>query len=83
MGGRDRGRPSRMRRPRRRVCMFCAEKIKDINYKDVDRLRQFVSDRGKILARRQSGACAKHQRAVTRAIKRAREIALLPFVAGR
>jgi small subunit ribosomal protein S18 len=63
--------------------MFCAEKIKDINYKDVDRLRQFISDRGKILARRQSGACAKHQRAVTRAIKRAREIALLPFVAGR
>jgi small subunit ribosomal protein S18 len=61
--------------------MFCADKVGHIDYKNVDQLRNFLSDRAKILARRQTGTCAKHQRAMTRAIKRAREIALLPFTA--
>lgn len=67
--------------PRRKVCYFCSEKSSDIDYKDVDLLRRFVSDRGKIRPRRQTGACAKHQRQMTVAIKRARHMALLPFVA--
>lgn len=71
-----------MRRARRKVCAFCVDKVEDIDYKDVNRLRNFMSDRGKILPRRQTGNCAKHQRAMTRAVKRAREIALLPFVAA-
>jgi small subunit ribosomal protein S18 len=62
--------------------MFCVDKITHIDYKNVDQLRNFLSDRAKIMARRQTGTCAKHQRAMTRAVKRAREIALLPFVAG-
>ena len=69
-----------MRRPRRKVCRLCVDKVTHIDYKNVDQLRNFMSDRGKILARRQTGTCARHQRAMTRAIKRAREIALLPFV---
>ncbi|MBR6740517.1 MAG: 30S ribosomal protein S18 [Clostridia bacterium] len=70
-------------RPRRRkkVCAFCADKIFDIDYKDVSRLRRFTSERGKILPRRMTGTCAKHQRQLTEAIKRARQIALLPYVA--
>ncbi len=67
--------------PRRKVCYFCSEKSAGIDYKDVDLLRRFVSDRGKIRPRRQTGACAKHQRQLTMAIKRARHMALLPFVA--
>jgi len=73
--------PSKFRRPRRKVCAFCVDKIEFIDYKQVGRLRRFVSDRGKILPRRTSGNCASHQRALTRAIKRARQIALLPFTA--
>ena len=73
--------PGKFRRVRRRVCAFCADKIDYIDYKQVSRLRRFVSDRGKIMSRRQTGNCASHQRAVTHAIKRAREIALLPFTA--
>ena len=73
---RDRG-----RRPRRKVCSFCVEKVDHIDYKDVAKLRRFVTERGKILPRRISGNCAKHQRQVTVAIKRARNIALLPFTA--
>ncbi|MBV8151087.1 MAG: 30S ribosomal protein S18 [Candidatus Eremiobacteraeota bacterium] len=69
------------RRPKRKVCNFCADKVSDINYKDGTRLRKYVSERGKILPRRISGNCAKHQRALTVAVKRARIIALLPFVA--
>jgi len=69
------------RRPKRKVCAFCVEKTEMIDYKNVTRLRRFISDRGKILPRRQSGNCARHQRVLTRAIKRAREIALLPFTA--
>jgi small subunit ribosomal protein S18 len=69
------------RKPKRKVCSFCVDKIADVNYKDVTRLRRFVSERGKILPRRISGNCAKHQRALTVAVKRARFIAFLPFVA--
>ena len=68
---------------RRKVCQFCADKDKKIDYKDVAKLRKYVSERGKILPRRITGNCAKHQRAltvaVTTAIKRARVVALLPF----
>lgn len=64
---------------RKRVCRFCADKDISIDYKDSQALRYFVTDRGKIVPRRTSGACAKHQRAITTAIKRARIIALLPF----
>lgn len=71
----------RMRRSRRRVCSFCVDKVDHIDYKDVARLRKFVSERGKILPRRISGNCAKHQRQLTVAIKRARHIALLPYTA--
>lgn len=70
----------RFRRPGRKPCRFCAEKVVQIDYKDVNRLKGFVSERGKILPRRMTGTCARHQRALTRAIKRARNIALLPFM---
>ena len=73
---RDRG-----RRSRRKVCTFCVDKVDVIVYKDVAKLRRFITERGKILPRRISGNCAKHQRQVTLAIKRARNIALLPFTA--
>ena len=64
---------------RRKVCKFCADKIDDINYKDVKLLTGFVPERGKVLPRRISGTCAKHQRALRIAIVRARQIALLPY----
>ena len=67
------------RRPKRKVCSFCAEKATFIDYKDVNRLRRFVTERGKILPRRVSGNCARHQRVLAVAIKRARELALLPY----
>lgn len=67
------------RRPKKKVCSFCSDKIESIDYKDVSKLRKYVSERGKILPRRISGNCAKHQRELTMAIKRARNIALLPF----
>ncbi len=67
-------------RRRKKVCLFCEDKIDHIDYKDTARLRKFVSERGKILPRRISGACAKHQRQLTVAIKRARVIALLPYI---
>ena len=67
------------RRPRRKVCQFCADKVEAIDYKDVARLRKYVSERAKILPRRTTGTCAKHQRELTTAIKRARQIALLPY----
>jgi small subunit ribosomal protein S18 len=66
---------------RRKVCKFCADKIDDINYKDVKLLTGFVPERGKVLPRRISGTCAKHQRALRIAIVRARQIALLPYAA--
>ena len=68
-------------RKRRKVCSFCVDKVEHIDYKDVAKLRRFITERGKILPRRISGNCAKHQRQVTVAIKRARNIALLPFTA--
>jgi len=69
------------RRPKRKVCNFCVDKIAEINYKDVARLRKYISERGKILPRRISGNCARHQRLLTVSIKQARFIAFLPFVA--
>ena len=89
-GGRGRGGEKKggdkqggQRRPmfrRRKVCKFCADKIDDINYKDVKLIGPFVPERGKILPRRISGTCAMHQRKLQTAIKRARQIALLPYV---
>ena len=77
---RDAQKPFRANRKRKKVCLFCAEKIDYIDYKDVARLRKFTSERAKILPRRISGTCAKHQRQLTVAIKRARHIALLPYI---
>lgn len=71
----------RTRRPRKRVCSFCVDKVESIDYKETGRLRKFLTERGKILPRRISGNCAKHQRQMTIAIKRARNVALLPFSA--
>ena len=79
-GGR-RGPGGRMRRPRRKICAFCVDKVKKIDYKGHQRLRDFVSDRGKILKSRMTGTCMKHQRKLAEAVKRARQVALLPFVA--
>ncbi len=73
--------PGRFRRARRKVCAFCVDKVKRIDYKDHQRLRDFVSDRGKILKSRMTGTCMRHQRKLAVAIKRARQVALLPFVA--
>ncbi len=64
---------------RRKVCQFCADKTKEIDYKDVDTLKKYVTERGKILPKRITGTCAMHQREVTKAIKRARIVALLPY----
>ncbi len=68
--------------PKRRVCLFCRDKVEDIDYKDPVRLRPYVSDRGKIAPRRKTGTCAKHQRLLTVSIKRARHLALLPYVSA-
>jgi small subunit ribosomal protein S18 len=78
-GGRPRGRGRYI--PRRKVCQFCVDKIAYIDYKEPARLRRYVSDRGKIEPRRKTGTCAKHQRALSTALKRARHLALLPFTA--
>ncbi len=67
-------------RKKKKVCAFCADKIEHIDYKDVPRLRKFISERAKILPRRITGTCAKHQRQLTTAIKRARHIAILPYI---
>ena len=72
---------SRSRRPKRKVCVFCADKVDYIDYKDVAKLRRYITERAKILPRRISGCCAKHQRELTVAIKRARYMALLPYSA--
>src|SRR5579885_3173256 len=87
----DRGRPSSGARrrpgefgtsrkftPRRKVCQFCVDKIKEVDYKDLVRLRRFLSERGKIEPRRKTGTCAAHQRSLSTALKRARHLALLP-----
>ena len=67
-------------RRRKKVCIFCADKVDFIDYKDSAKLRKFISERGKILPRRISGTCSKHQRELNTAIKRARQVALLPYV---
>lgn len=83
-------RPERSERPerggrgrfqRRRICAFCADKVETINYKDVALLRRFLSDQAQIESRRRTGTCARHQRRLTTAIKRARHLALLPYTA--
>ncbi len=74
-------RPNRgPKRPRRKVCAFCVDKATHIDYKDISKLRRFLSERGKIVPRRVTGTCARHQRALTTAIKRARHVALLPYI---
>ncbi len=70
---------ARMRKPKKKVCQFCQDKVQLIDYKDTMKLKRFVSERSKILPRRITGTCAKHQRQLTEAIKRARHIALLPY----
>ena len=75
------GKTNRYRRTRRKPCAFCVEKTDDVDYKAHQKLRKFISDRGKILPRRTTGTCAGHQRVLAVAIRRAREIALLPFTA--
>ncbi|MFH0925836.1 MAG: 30S ribosomal protein S18 [bacterium] len=66
---------------RKRICKFCVDKIDHVDYKDINNIRSFITDRGKIIPRRISGNCAMHQRKLSKAIKRARNIALLPFTA--
>ena len=73
-------RPQMNRGKRRKVCQFCADKIEHIDYKDIKRLSKCVSERSKILPRRVTGACAKHQRQITVAVKRARTVALLAYI---
>lgn len=68
---------------RKKICRFCSDKIEDIDYKDIKRLRNLITERGKIIPRRISGNCANHQRQLGTAIKRARNIALMPFTAER
>ncbi len=75
----DRG-PRGNRKSRKKVCSFCVDRVYHIDYKDVPRLRRYLSERGKIVPRRVTGTCARHQRQLTVAIKRARHIAFLPFV---
>jgi small subunit ribosomal protein S18 len=74
-------RRERGRKPKKKVCSFCVDKVEGIDYKDIAKLRRYTTERGKILPRRISGNCAKHQRQLTLAIKRARMMALLPFTA--
>ena len=73
-------RPVNPNRRRKKVCVFCEEKSNYIDYKEASRLKKYISERGKILPRRVSGTCAKHQRELHIAIKRARQVALLPYV---
>ncbi len=79
--------PRRRGRPRfftrRRVCAFCVEHVSSIDYKDVSRLRRYISERARMDPRRKTGTCAKHQRTLAQAIKRARHVALLPFTQGQ
>ena len=81
MSEKDRSEGRRIKKAKRKPCQFCIDKVKYIDYKDTSRLRRFLTERGKIMPRRMCGNCAKHQREVTLAIKRARHIALIPFAA--
>jgi small subunit ribosomal protein S18 len=74
---------TKRRFPRKKICRFCSDKVVDIDYKDIKRLRNLITERGKIIPRRISGNCAHHQRQLGIAIKRARNIALMPFTAER
>ncbi|MDI6868451.1 MAG: 30S ribosomal protein S18 [Coprothermobacterota bacterium] len=76
-------RVSKDRRPKKKFCVFCAEKTVDIDYKDINRLKRFLTEKGKIIPRRVTGNCAKHQRVLARAIKRAREMALIPYTSDQ
>ncbi len=82
----DKARSSRWNKtryvPSRKVCSFCVDKVKTIDYKAPEKLRNYISDRGKIVPRRRTGTCARHQRALATAIKRARHLALLPYVSA-
>ena len=78
----DTQRPFRPMHRRKKVCIFCQDKVNDIDYKDTAKLRKFISERAKILPRRVSGNCALHQRQLTVAIKRARQMALLPYISN-
>jgi small subunit ribosomal protein S18 len=78
-GGKDRGGARKRGFARRKVCRFCADKNASIDYKDPQTLKHFITDRGKIIPRRISGNCAKHQRKIALAVKRARMVALMPF----
>jgi|YNPNPStandDraft_1061719.scaffolds.fasta_scaffold27511_3 small subunit ribosomal protein S18 len=81
-GGRRAAAPGQRQGPvRRKACQFCVDKVNRIDYKDVALLRQFISERGRIHSRRKTATCAKHQRMLAKAIKRARHIALLPYTA--
>jgi len=82
-GGSERrgGLGGRGRFQRRRICAFCVDKVEKVDYKDVNMLRRFVSDQGQIESRRRTGTCARHQRRLTLAVKRARYLALLPYTA--
>ena len=73
------GKPRRWGPPRRKVCRFCVDRVQDVDYKNTTILRNFISERGKIISARSSGNCSKHHRMLTAAIKRARNIALLPY----
>jgi len=73
--------PAKKFKAKKRVCSFCVDNVTDISYKDVNKLKKYITERGKILPRRISGNCALHQRQLTRAIKRARQVALLPYTA--
>lgn len=78
-GREEGGRPRRWGPPRRKVCRFCVDRVLDVDYKNTTVLRNFVTERGKMISARSTGNCAKHHRMLTRAIKRARTLALLPF----
>lgn len=75
----NQGNRRRNRRMKKKVCTFCQDKVELIDYKDINKLRKYITERGKILPRRITGNCAKHQRQLTVAIKRARQVALLPY----
>lgn len=72
----------KFRRTRKKVCALCANKDLVLDYKNADQLKKFINEKGKILPRRATGACAKHQRDITQAVKRARHIAILPYTQG-
>ena len=78
----SRRRPPATAQPRRRNCHFCREKVEEVDYKNINQLRRYISEKGKIRNRRITGACRRHQRQVAVAVKRAREMALLPYVSN-